>query len=105
MADIPAAAWTTIGPAGLLAIVVVMVLYGVLVPRRVYNERVAAERERIAEKDKLIDKLSAALDKRDEQFDRLVTNSEKLISGSELTIHLLEEIKKASQRPDRADLT
>ena len=101
---IPAAAWTTIGPAGLLAVVVVMVLYGVLIPRRVHNERVAAEKERIAEKDKLIDRLTAALDKRDEQFDKLVANTEKLISNGELTIHLLEDIKAASYQPDKADL-
>jgi hypothetical protein len=101
---IPVGFWATAGPGGLLAIAVVMVLFGILVPRRYHIERVAAEKERIAEKDKLIDKLTAALDKRDEQFDKLVANSEKLISNGEITIHLLEEIKAASQRPDKADL-
>lgn len=84
---------------------IAMVLFGFLIPRRTHNERMAEKNERIAEKDKLIAKLGEALDKRDEQFTKLVVNTEKLITNGDLTIHLLEEIKKASQQPDKADLT
>lgn len=82
-----------------------MILFGVLIPRWVHIRLVTEKNERIAEKDRLIEKLGAALDKRDEQFTKLVVNTEKLITNGDLTIHLLEEIKKASQQPDKADLT
>lgn len=105
MDAIPAGFWATAGPVGLLSIAIAMVLFGLLIPRRTYIDRLAEKDERIAEKNVLIEKLGSALDKRDEQFTKLVINTEKLIANGDLTIHLLEEIRKASQQPDKADLT
>lgn len=72
-----------IGLPGLLSVFVMLVFFGGLVPRWIFNRI-------IQDKDELIDRLTKALDKRDEQFD-------KLFQQGELTVKLLEDLKAASQ--------
>ena len=72
---------TTLGPWGLVSMFVALVFLGGLVPRWLHNQRVA-------DKEQQIKALQAMVDKRDEQVD-------KLIKSSELTISLLEDIKRA----------
>lgn len=77
---IDAALWTQLGPSGLIVMVVV---FGFLVPRWTVNRWLRDRDEQIAYH-------KAMLDKRDEQF---VT----LLQQGELTVRLLEEIKAASR--------
>jgi hypothetical protein len=72
-----------LGPVGVLTLVVLMILFGLLVPRWQHNQR-------IADKDKVNETLQKALDKRDEQVD-------KLIEGQELMARLLEDIKRVTE--------
>lgn len=74
--------WADIGPWGLLTVFVMLVLLGGLVPRWIHSQRVS-------DRDKEIALLRTMLDKRDEQFD-------KLVKQGEITIRLLEDIKRVS---------
>lgn len=73
--------WAQLGPAGLIAAVVV---FGFLVPRWTVNRW-------LRDRDDQIRYLRGAVDKRDEQF-------EKLLSQGELNTRLLEDLKKAASK-------
>jgi Flp pilus assembly protein TadB len=67
-----------------VALTVAAIISGLLVPRWVH-------RERITDKDRQITALQAALDKRDDQVTRLA-------ASGELTVRLLEDIKREAAR-------
>lgn len=75
---------TAISATAFVSLIVLLVLFGYLVPRWIHNERVR-------DKDKQIDYLATALDKRDVQVD-------KLLSQGQLIIELLDELKEEAQR-------
>lgn len=75
---------TAISATAFVSLIVLLVLFGYLVPRWMHNERVQ-------DKDKQIDYLTAALDKRDDQV-------EKLLDQGQLVLDLLDEIKEEAQR-------
>lgn len=75
---------TAISATAFVSLIVLLVLFGYLVPRWLHNER-------MKDKDKQIDYLTSALDKRDDQVD-------KLIGGQQLVLDLLDEIKEEAQR-------
>lgn len=97
MDGIPASVLAQLGLPGLVSVFIGLVFFGGLIPRWIHNKW-------IGEKNELISKLTTALDKRDEQVEALIKNTETLIRQQELSVHLLEEIKKASQKPEKADL-
>jgi len=67
------------GPSSLVALFVIAIALGYLVPRWMHIQR-------IKDKDELIANLRKALDKRDEQFD-------KLIASVEVAVRTIEELK------------
>lgn len=75
---------TAISATAFVSLIVMLVLFGYLVPRWMHNERVK-------DKDKQIDYLTTALDKRDDQV-------EKLLDQGQLVLDLLDEIKEEAQR-------
>lgn len=75
---------TAISATAFVSLIVLLVLFGYLVPRWLHNER-------MKDKDKQIDFLTTALDKRDDQVDKLLTQGQ-------LVIDLLDEIKEEAQR-------
>lgn len=75
---------TAISATAFVSLIVLLVLFGYLVPRWLHIERVR-------DKDKQIDYLTAALDRRDEQVD-------KLLGQGQLIIDLLDELKEEAQR-------
>jgi hypothetical protein len=75
---------TAISATAFVSLIVMLVLFGYLVPRWMHNERVR-------DKDKQIDYLTIALDKRDDQV-------EKLLDQGQLVLDLLDEIKEEAQR-------
>lgn len=75
---------TAISATAFVSLIVLLVLFGYLVPRWMHNERVK-------DKDKQIDYLTTALDKRDAQV-------EKLLDQGQLVLDLLDEIKEEAQR-------
>ena len=75
---------TAISATAFVSLIVLLVLFGYLVPRYLHNER-------MQDKNKQIDYLTAALDKRDDQV-------EKLLEQGQLVIDLLDEIKEEAQR-------
>lgn len=75
---------TAVSATALVSLIVLLVLFGFLVPRRVMNER-------MRDKDKQIDYLTAALDKRDGQVDTL-------LNQGQLILDLLDEIKAEAKR-------
>lgn len=79
-----AALFQDVGPEALLAIAIMLILFGGLIPRWMHAERIKDLKEQNALQ-------QAALDKRDEQVDRLVENDN-------VVIHLLESIKAEAER-------
>lgn len=75
---------TAISATAFVSLIVLLVLFGYLVPRYLHNER-------MQDKNKQIDYLTAALDKRDDQV-------EKLLGQGQLVLDLLDEIKEEAQR-------
>lgn len=75
---------TAVSATAFVSLIVMLVLFGYLVPRWMHNERVK-------DKDKQIDYLTTALDKRDDQV-------EKLLDQGQLVLDLLDEIKEEAQR-------
>lgn len=75
---------TAISATAFVSLIVLLVLFGYLVPRWLHNER-------MKDKDKQIDFLTTALDKRDDQVDKLLTQGQ-------LVLDLLDEIKEEAQR-------
>lgn len=73
-----------VGPEALLALAILMILYGALIPRWVHSERIKDLKEQNTLQ-------QAALDKRDEQVGQLIDNDR-------LIIHLLESIKDEAER-------
>lgn len=76
---------TALSATAFVSLIVLLVLFGYLVPRWLHNER-------MKDKDKQIDFLTSALDKRDDQVD-------KLLGQGQLIIDLLDEIKEEAKRP------
>lgn len=75
--------WSQLTPWGIVTVMVMLIAVGGLIPRWTFKKIVD-------DKDKLIEKLQTALDMRDEQF-------KELFGNQELTIRLLEEIKREAQ--------
>jgi uncharacterized membrane protein len=82
-----------LGPWGIIALVVLLVFFGQLVPRWIHRERIRDKESIIEDKEKLILRLTEALDHRDEQFDTL-------IEQGQTTVRLLEDLKRASERTE-----
>lgn len=81
---IPVAQLVTLGPWHIVTLTVLLVLFGVLVPRWLHQQR-------IQDRDKHIALLERTLEKREEQFTQLIKNDE-------LVIKLLEDLREASKR-------
>lgn len=75
---------TALSATAFVSLIVMLVLFGYLVPRWLHNERVN-------DKTSQINYLQAALDKRDAQVDRL-------LEQGQLMLDLLEDIKAEAQR-------
>lgn len=75
---------TAVSATAFVSLIVLLVLFGYLVPRWLHNER-------MKDKDKQIDFLTSALDKRDDQVDKLLTQGQ-------LIVDLLDDIKEEAQR-------
>jgi hypothetical protein len=75
---------TAVSATAFVSLIVLLVLFGYLVPRWLHNER-------MKDKDKQIDFLASALDKRDDQVDKLLTQGQ-------LIVDLLDDIKEEAQR-------
>lgn len=75
---------TAISATALVSLIVLLVLFGYLVPRWLHNER-------MRDKDTQITYLQTALDRRDEQVG-------KLLEQGLMIIDLLEEIKSEAKR-------
>jgi hypothetical protein len=73
---------TTVGPWGLVSMFFILVFLGGLIPRWTHNQRVN-------DKEQTITYLESMVAKRDEQFDKLIENAE-------ITVRLLEDIKRAA---------
>lgn len=75
---------TALSATAFVSLIVLLVLFGYLVPRWLHNERVRDKNDQISY-------LQTALDKRDSQVD-------KLLEQGQLTIDLLEDIKAEAKR-------
>lgn len=75
---------TALSATAFVSLIVMLVLFGYLVPRWLHNERVN-------DKTSQINYLQTALDKRDAQVDRL-------LEQGQLMLDLLEDIKAEAQR-------
>ncbi len=78
---------TAISATAFVSLIVLLVLFGYLVPRWLHKER-------MQDKDKQIDFLTTALDKRDDQVDKLLTQGQ-------LIVDLLEELKEEAQQREQ----
>jgi prefoldin subunit 5 len=89
--------WVTIvglkdvGPWGIIAIFVVSLGYGWIIPRWSHKERIADLKEQLKEKSETIVFLQAALDKRDDQM-------ADLIQSSQVAVTALEAIRREAVR-------
>jgi hypothetical protein len=93
MPEIPPALLGNIGPVGLVAFVVLLVLVGRLVPRSVHEDR-------IRDKDQQIEYLQQAGQVRDEQARVRDEQMAKLLPNSDLTVQLLRALAKEAGRDD-----
>lgn len=75
---------TALSATAFVSLIVMLVLFGYLVPRWLHNER-------MTDKNSQITYLQTALDKRDAQVDRL-------LEQGQLMVDLLEDIKAEAQR-------
>lgn len=75
--------WGEAGPWGVLAVFVLMIGLGLLIPRWTHTQR-------MGDREKHIALLTRMIDKRDEQFDKLVEQNRIIIS-------LLEDFKRQSK--------
>lgn len=73
-----------VGPEALLALTILMILYGALIPRWMHSERIKDLKEQNTLQ-------QTALDRRDEQVNQLIDNDQ-------LIIHLLESLKMEAER-------
>jgi hypothetical protein len=93
MPEIPPALIGTGGPVGLIAFVVLLVLVGRLVPRKMHEER-------IGDKDQQIVYLQQTVQVRDEQAAVRDEQLQKLLTNSDLTVQLLRALSKEAGRDD-----
>ncbi len=63
-----------LGLGGLVALGLLLIGLGRLIPRSVHVDRISDLKEQIAEKNEQLGFLQAALEKRDEQIDQLISN-------------------------------
>lgn len=96
MPEIPPALIGTVGPGGVLLIIVMLVMLGRLVPR-------ATHEDRVRDKDTQITYLQQTLAVRDEELKVRGQQVEKLMTQSDLTVQLLQSLaREAGARGDLA---
>lgn len=82
-----------IGPVGLVALVVLLVLTGRLLPR-------SAHEDRVSDKDQQIGYLQQTLTSRDEELRVRGQQVDKLLTQSDLTVQLLQSLSREAGRDD-----
>jgi len=90
----PPVGWDQLSAGALVAGFVLAILFGYLIPRWSFVRALKEKDSLIERQDVLIDKLQSALDRRDEQF-------AILIKHAELTVSLLEDLKRTGDRVQR----
>ncbi len=90
---LPAELVARVGPVGLLAVAVLLVLTGRLLPRAVHEDR-------LRDKDRQIEYLQAAAAVRDEQAGVRDEQIGKLLPAQEMTVHLLRSLVREAGGDD-----
>lgn len=96
MPEIPPALIGTVGPGGVLLIIVMLIVVGRLVPR-------ATHVDRVSDKDAQITYLQQTLAVRDAELGVRSAQVDKLMTQSDLTVQLLQSLaREAGARGDMA---
>jgi hypothetical protein len=91
---VPLVGWGQLSAGALVAGFVLAIMFGFLIPRWSLVRFLKEKDNLIERQDVLIGKLQTALDRRDQQFG-------VLIKHAELTVSLLEDLKRVSERSQR----
>lgn len=78
---------TDLGLGGLVAMGLLLIFFGKLIPRSVHEDRVGDLKAQLTEKDATITYLQTALDKRDAQVD-------KMLSDAQISTRAIESIQR-----------